>query len=114
MTGSWDQTVKFWDMRQSQPVHQVQVGVGALLAASLTLRLPTYLLCFSLNVLKKALMVLSRPLPPLKPSLQLPHKVYAMDCRYPYLAVATSNKDIHVYNLAGGVRPYKVCQLTLP
>lgn len=61
VTGSWDQTVKFWDMRQASPVHQ----------------------------------------------LQLPHKVLAMDCRYPYLCVATSNKDIYVYNLAGGVRPHK-------
>jgi hypothetical protein len=38
---------------------------------------------------------------------QLPHKVLAMDCRYPYLAIATSNKDVHVYNLAGGVRLHK-------
>ena len=30
-----------------------------------------------------------------------------MDCRYPYLAIATSNKDVHVYNLAGGVRLHK-------
>lgn len=38
---------------------------------------------------------------------QLPHKVLAMDCRYPYLAIATSNKDVHIYNLAGGVRSHK-------
>lgn len=38
---------------------------------------------------------------------QLPHKVLAMDCRYPYLAIATSNKDVHVYNLSGGVRMHK-------
>lgn len=61
VTGSWDQTVKFWDMRQSSPAHQ----------------------------------------------FQLPHKITAMDCRYPYLCVATSNKEVYVYNLAGGIRPLK-------
>lgn len=41
---------------------------------------------------------------------QLPSKVLAMDCRFPYLVVATAAKEqgVHVYNLQGGPKPFKV------
>jgi hypothetical protein len=31
-----------------------------------------------------------------------------MDCRHPYLCVATSNKEVMVFDLRSGVRPHKV------
>jgi hypothetical protein len=33
-----------------------------------------------------------------------------MDCRFPYLVVATAAKEqgVHVYNLQGGPKPFKV------
>lgn len=60
-TGSWDQSVRFWDTRTPQPVHNGPLG----------------------------------------------HRVYAMDCRHPYLCVATSNKEVMVFDLRSGVRPHK-------
>jgi mRNA export factor len=36
------------------------------------------------------------------------HKVYAMDCKFPFLAVATSDRTVSIYNLAGQVAPFKV------
>lgn len=63
-TGSWDKTVRCWDLRQPQPTATVQ----------------------------------------------LPERCYAMDVRHPLMVVATAERKVCTYNLAGAnwQHPYKI------
>lgn len=44
------------------------------------------------------------------PCTQLPAKVLAMDVKFPFVVIATAAKEqgVHVYNLQGGPKPFKV------
>ncbi|KAJ1966247.1 RNA export factor gle2 [Dipsacomyces acuminosporus] len=60
-TGSWDKTIKYWDLRQQNPL-----GV-----------------------------------------VNLPERVYAMDCSHPMMVVATADRKLVVFDVNNPTTPYK-------